>query len=70
LLYHPDWLATNPQSDTVHERGATINRWVQDGRCFHRIRYRDGSADAIEFNVYRPDETTAMLSETGFRVDA
>jgi SAM-dependent methyltransferase len=69
-LYHPDWLSANPQSETVHERGATINRWVQDGRCFHRIRYRDGSSDAIEFNVYRPDEISGMLCEAGFRVDA
>jgi SAM-dependent methyltransferase len=69
-LYHPDWLAANPQSETVHERGATINRWVQNGRCFHQIRYRDGSYDEIEFNVYRPDEIAGMLDEAGFRVDA
>jgi SAM-dependent methyltransferase len=65
-----DWLAANPQSETVDEQGATINRWVRDGRCFHQIRYRDGSSDAIEFNVYRPEEITGMLSEAGFQVDA
>jgi SAM-dependent methyltransferase len=69
-LYYPDWLADNPQSEAVDERGATINRWVRDGRCFHRIRYRDGSSDTIEFNVYRPDEITQMLSGAGFQVDA
>jgi SAM-dependent methyltransferase len=69
-LYHPDWLIANPRSGMVHERGATIDRWVQEGRCFHRIRYRDGSSDAIEFNVYHPDEITGMLSEAGFQVDA
>jgi SAM-dependent methyltransferase len=69
-LYHPDWLVANPQTGTVHERGATIHRWVQEGRCFHQIRYRDGSSDEIEFNVYRPDEITGMLSEAGFQVDA
>jgi SAM-dependent methyltransferase len=69
-LYHPDWLSANPQAGTVHERGATIDRWVQDGRCFHEIRYPNGSADQIEFNVYRPDEITGMLGEVGFPVDA
>jgi SAM-dependent methyltransferase len=69
-LYHPDWLSANPQSGTVHERGARIDRWVENGRCFHQIRYPDGTSDEIEFNVYRPHEITGMLSEAGFHVDA
>jgi SAM-dependent methyltransferase len=69
-LYHPDWLAANPQSGTLHDRGATINRWVRNGRCFHQIRYPDGSYDEIEFNVYRPDEIATMLCDAGFRADA
>jgi SAM-dependent methyltransferase len=68
-LYHPDWLSAHAQRGTVNERGATIHRRVQNGRCFHQVRYRDGSSDEIEFNVYRPDEITGMVTEAGFRVD-
>ena len=69
-LYHPDWLAANEQSGVVDERGATIDRWVRDGRCFHEIRYVDGSVDDIQFNVYHPDEMDDMLRRAGFRTDS
>lgn len=69
-LYHPDWLAANDVSGVVDQRGATIDRWVSDGRCFHEIRYRDGSVDDIQFNVYRPDEIEGMLRRAGFRIDS
>ena len=69
-LYHPDWLAANPQQGVVDDRRATVNRWVNDGRCFHVIRYGDGSVDEIEFNVYHPDEIERMLREAGFRPDS
>jgi SAM-dependent methyltransferase len=69
-LYHPDWLAANELSGVVDERGATIDRWVEDGRCFHRIRYLDGSVDDIQFNVFRPAEIQGMLRRAGFRTYA
>jgi SAM-dependent methyltransferase len=69
-LYHPDWLAANEQSGVVDERGATIDRWVSDGRCFHEMRYVDGSVDDIQFNVYRPDQIEGVLRRAGFRTDA
>lgn len=66
-LYHPDWLAANEQSGAVDERGATIDRWIEGGRCYHRIRYADGSVDDIQFNVYHPAEIGEMLRAAGFR---
>jgi SAM-dependent methyltransferase len=68
-LYHPDWLALNQQSDATDERGASITRWVRDGRCFHQIRYSSSAVDAIEFNVYRPDEIDTLLRSSGFSPD-
>jgi hypothetical protein len=34
-------------------RSATIDRWVADGRSWHRIAYDTGTRDAIAFNVRR-----------------
>lgn len=69
-LYHPGWLAANEQSGVVDERGATIDRWVSEGRCFHETRYADGSVDDIQFNVYWPDQIEGMLHRAGFRSDS
>ncbi|HUH12830.1 MAG TPA: methyltransferase domain-containing protein [Longimicrobiales bacterium] len=69
-LYHPDWLAANQQDQVTDERGAVIDRWLADGRLFHRIRYRDGAVDEIDFNVYRPGEIEELLRRAGFDVAA
>lgn len=68
-LFHPDWLERNARVGHVDPRGATINRWVRDGRCFHEIQYEDGSVDDIQFNVYDPDEMTHLLRAAGFAVE-
>ncbi len=69
-LYHPGWLAVHRHAGTRDDRGATIDRWVEDGRCRHRIHYDAGGSDAIEFNVYSPDDMTGMLREAGFELHA
>lgn len=68
-LYHPDWLRANVQNGAVDARGATIDRWLEDGRSCHAIRYADGSVDRIAFNVYDPDEIDRLLRAAGFRVN-
>lgn len=69
-LYHPDWLASHALRAAVDPRGATVDRWLADGRSCHRFRYADGSAEDISFNVYRPDEMEAILDTAGIDVDA
>lgn len=69
-LYHPDWLAAHEQSGAIDERGAMIDRWLDDGRSCHRFRYADGSEEDIQFNVYRPDEMAALLHRAGLRPEA
>ena len=67
-LFHPDWLAANELVAHRDARGATVERHVRDGRCVHRIEYASGAVDAIEFNLYSPDEITALLVNVGFEV--
>jgi SAM-dependent methyltransferase len=67
-LYHPEWLATHQLRDVADSRGATVNRWLEDGRSCHTFRYADGSVDDIRFNVYRPDEMARVLTDAGFTV--
>ncbi|MEP6833770.1 MAG: class I SAM-dependent methyltransferase [Gemmatimonas sp.] len=67
-LYHPEWLA-DQSTMAVKSRGATVRRWLSDGRCFHAITYDDGRVDDIQFNVYMPDEIGAMLARAGFAVN-
>ena len=68
-LYHPDWLAAHQLRDVADPRGATVDRWVEDGRSCHSFRYVDGSSDDIRFNVYRPDEMVRVLNRAGFTVE-
>lgn len=67
-LYHPEWLETHQLRDVVDPRGATVDRWLEDGRSCHTFRYADGSVDDIRFNVYRPDEMARVLTDAGFTV--
>lgn len=68
-MYHPDWLAAHQLSGVVDPRGATVDRWLEDGRSCHCFRYANGAVDDIRFNVYRPDEIEAMLSAAGLSVE-
>lgn len=68
-LYHPDWLQANEQTGVRDARGAIIDRWVEEQRSCHEIRYADGSVDRMSFNVYRPVEIERVLVESGFRPD-
>jgi SAM-dependent methyltransferase len=65
-LYHPEWLGSNPRAEFIDERGASITRYVRDGRCFHAICYPDGVVDDIQFNVYGPEEMDRLLRSAGF----
>ena len=66
-LYHPEWLRRKEQFGEPDERGAvSIHRWIRDGRCFHEIRYANGQADDIQFDVYRPEEIRALARRAGF----
>ena len=67
-LYHPTWLARNEQRATRDERGATIDRWIVDGRSWHRIVYDNGHCDSIDFNVYTPEEIRPLLGDAGLDV--
>ena len=68
-LFHPEWLVRNERADQWDPRGATIRRWVQDGRCLHEIRYVDGAVDDIQFNVYAPAEIATLLEGAGFAIE-
>jgi len=37
----------------------------RNGRCFHQIRYADGSVDAIHFEVYHPEEMRTLCLRAG-----
>jgi SAM-dependent methyltransferase len=65
-LYHPEWLAANSSGTRIDTRGATIRRWVQDGRCCHRIEYDAGGVDEMAFRVYAPKEFKEVLRQVGF----
>ncbi len=66
-LYHPDWLAANEQASVVDARGATIDRWLDEGRSCHRFKYPDGAEEDIQFNVFRPEEIALLLEAAGLR---
>jgi SAM-dependent methyltransferase len=68
-LYHPEWLEAHQLRGVADPRGATVDRWLEDGRSCHTFRYADGSIDDIRFNVYRPDEMARVLTDAGFRVE-
>lgn len=68
-LYHPDWLAAHELRGVADPRGATVDRWLADGRSCHVFRYADGSTENVRFHVYRPDDMAALLEGAGFRVD-
>jgi len=69
-LYHPDWLRENESPGEPDSEGLAIRRWVKDGRCFHEIRYPDGSVDDIQFNVYTPDELRTVTRTAGLEATA
>ncbi len=69
-LYHPDWLRRNEKSGERDERGASVRRWLHDGRPFHEIRYDDGRIDDIQFEVYRPDEMRELCRSAGLEPGA
>ena len=64
-LYHPEWLRQHQSAGDADPRGAVVRRWVRDGRCLHEIRYPDGTADDIQFNIYSPDEMAALVHAAG-----
>jgi SAM-dependent methyltransferase len=66
-LYHPDWLRRNEKSGERDERGPVIRRWVQNGRCFHEIRYANGRVDDIQFDVYQPGEIRDLCQRVGLQ---
>lgn len=65
-LYHPEWLTRHEQHGVRDARGATIDRWIADGRSWHRIVYDNKTRDAIDFNVYTPDAMREILADSGF----
>jgi SAM-dependent methyltransferase len=68
-LYHPGWLADHELNGVADAQGVSVRRWLQAGRCMHEIRYRSGSVDDIQFNVYHPEEMRAVAAATGFLVE-
>ena len=64
-LYHPDWLERNQKSGERDDRGPVIRRWVHRGRCFHEIRYASGRIDAIQFDIYQPQEIRDLAQRAG-----
>jgi SAM-dependent methyltransferase len=69
-LFHPEWLSAHQLDAHQDPRGAVIDRHVRSGRCVHRIAYPSGSIDHIEFQLYAPEEMSAMLRSAGFAVEA
>jgi hypothetical protein len=67
-LYNPRWMRENQQSGGAPEKGASVVRWVNGSRCYHRITYSNGVVDSIEFELYEPDEMMAVLRSIGFEV--
>lgn len=68
-LYHPPWLEGNQHRDVEVAPGVIADRWLEDGRCFHRFQYPDGSVDRIEFNVYHPEEMESVGRSAGLEVE-
>jgi len=64
-LYHPGWMKRHEKSGERDARGATIQRWVHRGRCFHEIRYASGRVDAIQFELYHPEEIRDLAQRAG-----
>lgn len=64
-LYHPDWLSRNDRAGEVDARGASVRRWTRGGRCFHEIRYPNGTIDDIQFEVYQPREMHQLCRDVG-----
>jgi aminoglycoside 6'-N-acetyltransferase len=69
-LYHPEWMRQNEQTDRRDARGAVIQRWVRNDRCFHLIRYPSGRVDDIQFDLYAPDDMRALCRDAGFSTTA
>ena len=65
--YHPEWLQRNQRSGEPDDRGASVRRWLRDGRCLHEIRYRNGQVDDIQFNVYEPEDLAELARGAGLR---
>lgn len=65
-VFHPDWLERHERTGEPDPRGAvSVRRWVSEGRCFHDIRYANGTVDDIQFDVYQPDELRALAERAG-----
>lgn len=64
-MYHPDWLRQNQRAGEPDDRGASVRRWMQDGRLMHEIRYPNGRVDDIQFEVYRPEELGNLCRRAG-----
>jgi SAM-dependent methyltransferase len=64
-LYHPEWLERNQKSGERDARGPVLRRWVHHGRCFHEIRYASGRIDAIQFDLYHPQEIRELAQHAG-----
>lgn len=65
-LYHPQWMRENERAGEPDQRGASVRRWVRDGRCFHEIRYANGCVDDIQFELYLPEEIRELTHRAGF----
>ena len=69
-LYHPGWLEQHQHREVRDPRGAVVSRWLENGRCYHEIRYPDGGLDQIEFNVYLPEEMQALAAQAGMQLES
>lgn len=69
-LYHPDWLRAEGSGDSRRRDGVSIRRRVRGSRCLSVIRYPSGVTDAIEFEVYLPDEIRGLAREAGLEAGA
>jgi SAM-dependent methyltransferase len=67
-LFHPGWMAANDKHGEADRRGASVRRWVRNGRCFHVIQYPDDSVDRIEFDLYDEAAISTLVVEAGLRV--
>jgi SAM-dependent methyltransferase len=68
-LFHPEWLLANPrrgEPDALGRGATSVRRWVDGSRCFHDIRYADGSTDDIQFALYEPDEIAELAHGAGW----
>lgn len=67
-LYHPEWLADQPNGVTTDARGAQVSRWLERGRLHHNIVYANGVVDDIQFNVYSPRQFIELAEASGLQV--